>query len=86
MWAKPVIGRREFYYHVAMRKLCEGDRAGAIEYFDLCTKSSLIDGGYYHQAKAFKRLLEDKSDWAANPVRARPLDGAQSGGSRRCRD
>jgi serine/threonine protein kinase len=72
------VGRMEFYYHVAMRRLCEGDRAGAIEYFDLCTKSSLIDGGYYHMAKAFKRLLEENPDWANNPVRGRPLDGVES--------
>ena len=80
------IGRMEFHYHVAMRKLCEGDRAGAIEYFDRCTKSSLIDGGYYHVAKAFKRLLEENPHWANNPVRGRPLDGVESGVLRRCRD
>ena len=48
---------------------CEGDRDGAIKYFKLCTQSSLIDGGYYHMAKAFKRLLEQHPDWADNAVR-----------------
>ena len=58
------IGRLEFHYNVAMRKISEGDREGAIRHFDECIQSSLIDSGYFQWAKAFRRLLVDNPEWA----------------------
>jgi hypothetical protein len=57
------IGRLEYDYHVAMRKLSERDREGALRHFAECAKSSLIDSGYRKWALAFRRLLADNPDW-----------------------
>ncbi len=60
---KTPIGLMTFDYNVAMRKMSEGDRVGAIYHFDQCTQSSLIDSGFYNWARMFLRILADNPKW-----------------------